>query len=76
MPSPPQVPMLTLPVPRLTTEPALADAHAELLAAGSAARRLLDVLTAFERDHGDWPICQATRFASAGEGTTRRAAAF
>ena len=75
MASPPQVPTLTLPVPRLTTEPALADAHAELLAARSAARRLLDVLTAFERDHGDWAICQATRFASAGD-TTRRAPAF
>jgi len=56
MAPPPQGDTLTLHVPPLSSERARRDAEQELLAASQAARRALDVLTAYERRHGDEPL--------------------
>ena len=70
MAPPPQGSTLTLPVPRLTNERARRDAEQELLAASQAARRALDVLTAYERRHGDEPL-GLSRLPSPNLGTCR-----
>jgi hypothetical protein len=70
MTPPPLGSTLTLPVPRLGSERARREAEQELLAASQAARRALDMLTAYERRHGEEPL-GLNRLPASNPGTSR-----
>ncbi|MEP6462090.1 MAG: hypothetical protein ABJC62_01445 [Frankiaceae bacterium] len=49
---------LVVPVPRLSGKQALRDAERDLLASQQAARRALELISAYEARHGEQPLCR------------------